>query len=126
MSWSTIIAKDSMRVTPGSETLWSVQSGKVDCRYRFASSTRSWNVRSSSRGAGRVTSSPPLGPGRQCAGTVVAGYRAVLVLGDHVEGEHEVARVVRATQPVGDLEVEHALRGAVQVDADVVDVDPRF
>src|SRR4051812_18641347 len=114
MSWSTIIAKVSMRVTPGSETLWSVQSGKVDCTYRLASSTRSWNVRSSSRGAGRLMSSPRPSDrkGHRCegAGPVVPGHGGVLVLGDHVEREDEVAGIVAPPQVIGDLDEEDPLR----------------
>src|SRR3954465_8201291 len=47
-------ANASMRVTPGSETLWSVQVGQRCCTMRLASSTRSWNGRSSRWGAGRI------------------------------------------------------------------------
>ncbi len=49
-------AKVSINVTPGSETLWSVHSGQRRCTSRFASSTRSWNRRSSRFGAGSISS----------------------------------------------------------------------
>ena len=53
-------ANVSIRVTPGSETLWSVHSGQRCWTSRLASSTRSWKRRSSRLGAGRGISAPGL------------------------------------------------------------------
>src|SRR5581483_7269381 len=93
-------AKASMSVTPGSETLWSVQVGHRCCTSRLASSTRSWNRRSSRLGAGS---------------TVVSLLRR-----DHIEGEDEVAGVVGAAAHVVDLDPQggggHGIHRHVDLD----------
>src|SRR5687768_14838576 len=92
-----------MSVTPGSDTLWSVHSGQRCCTMRFASSTRPWKVRSSSCGAGRDI--------------------WLLLGGDRVEGEHEVARVVAALDRVGDADVHERGVLLVVLDGHVLDLD---
>src|SRR3954468_8199976 len=93
----------SMSVTPGSETLWSDPSGQRRCTIRFASSTRSWKRRSSRFGVGSTSGS---------------GARRGVV-GDRVEGEDEVARVVRAAQRVLHVDVQQAALHLVVPDGDV-------
>src|SRR5688500_19718092 len=87
MSWSVIHANVSMSVTPGSDALWSVHSGQRCCTRRLASSTRSWNRRSSRLGTGSAIVSSSLA-------------------GDHVERENEVVAVVGLLQPVVDVDVQ--------------------
>src|SRR5690349_11139475 len=93
----------SMSVTPGSDTLWSVHSGQRRCTMRFASSTRSWNRRSSRFGVGSTSGTSARRPG----GARARGGAGALV-GDRVEGEDEVAGVVRAAQRVLHVDVQQA------------------
>src|SRR6516162_1609985 len=97
-----------MRVTPGSETLWSVQSGQCRITWRLASSTSSWKRRSSRFGVGSAIS-------------VVASF-----VGNAVEGEDQVAAVVRALLDILDVDVQHV--GGVRVGGrgHVHDVDAWF
>src|SRR5436190_21530266 len=116
-------ANVSIRVTPGSETLWSVHSGQRCCTIRLASSTRSWNRRSSRFGIGRLMS---LGSPRRCsrrseAGEAknVVGYSSIrlLVRRDDVEREDQVAGVVGAADGVLDVDVEDPAVDGVEADA---------
>src|SRR3954449_11117535 len=100
----------SIRVTPGSDTLWSVHSGHRRWTIRFASSTRSWKRRSSRFGVGSTSAS---------------GARRG-VLGDGVEGEDEVARVVRAPQGVVHVDVQQPALRLVVPDGDVPELDARL
>src|SRR3954454_23398026 len=109
-NWSTMNANVSISVTPGSKTLWSVHSGQRRCTMRFASSTRSWNRRSSRSGAG----------------SAISAHLCAFVGRDHVEREDEVARVVRAAERVVHLDVEHALIDGLEAHCDVLEVDPRL
>src|SRR3712207_2494541 len=122
MSWSTIWAKASISVTPGSETLWSVHSGQRCWTSRLASSTRSWKERSSRSGTGSTVSA--LQPGHGAA--VRPGRRGAGVLGDDVEGEDEVARVVGAPDGVAQVDVDGPGVGAVEPDPHVDHLDAGF
>src|SRR3954452_6189477 len=104
-------ANVSMRVTPGSDTLWSVHSGQRRWTSRLASSTRSWNRRSSRSGTGSAISRTRLSCGERDRSSVVAS-----VFGDRVEGEDEVAFVVLALDLVFDVDVERGLVGRVHGD----------
>src|SRR3954453_12026276 len=105
-SWSIMNANVSISVTPGSDTLWSVHSGQRCWTIRLASSTRSWNRRSSRFGTGSAI--------------------GLAFFGDHIEREHEVARVVVAAQPIADVDEQHALVHPVEVHQHVVQVDARL
>src|SRR3954447_24690020 len=113
-------ANVSISVTPGSETLWSVHSGQRCWTRRFASSTRSWKRRSSRFGAGSGMSG--LVVGERGAGR--EGGRPLLR--DQVEGEDEVARVVRQARRVADVDQERRRVVGVRRDDDVLDVDARL
>src|SRR5437588_6068935 len=95
-----------MRVTPGSETLWSVHSGQFRWTRCLASSTRSWKRRSSRFWAGS---------------TIALGLRR-----DDVEGEDEVAGVVGTPDHVPDVDVDG--RGVLRVRShvDLLHRDPGF
>src|SRR5437868_4609196 len=95
-----------MRVTPGSWTLWSVHSGQRRWTSRLASSTKSWNLRSSRSGAGSAIAS--------------------VLLGDGVEGDDEVAPVVGAAHDVRHVDQRQAGTVRVEGHLDVLDVDPRL
>src|SRR3954453_23266926 len=118
MSWSTICANASIRVTPGSETLWSDHCGQLCWTWRFASSTRSWKVRSSRLGA--VSAMSAASCDRGCRRLSLE----TVVLGDHVEREHQVAWLVDAADRVGDVDVEPSGLDVVEADPDVHEVDP--
>src|SRR5437763_58710 len=93
-----------MSATPGSETLWLVHSGQNCGISRLASSTMSWNRRSSRFGAGSAMS--------------------VLLARDHVERVHEVAFVVRRAHDVLHEDAHQARVVIVGQYDDLVDVDP--
>src|SRR3954453_8060968 len=95
-------ANASSSTTPGSWTLWSVHSGHWRCTMRLASSTSSWKRRSSRFGAGSGMST---------------------FFGNHVEREHEVAGVVRASAGVNDVDIQERPVGVVDRDLDADDVD---
>src|SRR5690349_17107844 len=97
-----------MSVTPGSWTLWSVHSGQRCWTNRFASSTRSWNRRSSRFGA--LSMLPT----------------SVLTGRDHVEREHQVSRVVQATDGIRQVDVEDPRIDTIEGHPHVLDVDTRF
>src|SRR6516164_7320079 len=97
-----------MRVTPGSETLWSVQSGQCRMTWRLASSTSSWKRRSSRLGAGRAIS------------VIASLFR------NAVEGEHQVAAVVGSLLGILDIDVNDVSRVRVRSRRDVHDVDAWF
>src|SRR5579864_9556788 len=115
MSWSTIWAKASMSVTPGSETLWSVHVGHRRWTIRFASSTRPWKVRSSRFGAGNI-SDTHFYRGRGARGLQ-------FVLRYHVEREHQVSGVVRREDDVRHVDVQDAGVDGPEADAYVLHVD---
>src|SRR6478672_3132478 len=102
-----------MRVTPGSDTLWSVHSGHFCWTSRFASSTRSWKRRSSRFGTGRAMSR------RSC----YLGLAGRFLGRDHVERKDEVARVVGGAERVAHVDVEHGLVGRIGVDRDALQLD---
>src|SRR5438270_2013390 len=105
-----------MRVTPGSETLWSVHSGHFCWTRRLASSTRSWKRRSSRFGTGSamLTLLQP-----QIA-------RSCLFCRNHVEGEDQVARIVGFPDRVADVDVQDARVLGIKADDDVADIDARL
>src|SRR6201986_2202967 len=84
---SLIQANSSMSATPGSETLRFVHSGQNNGISRLASSTMSWNFRSSSSGAGRGMISSLFG-----------------IVRDDVERVDQVALVVGRLDPVLDVD----------------------
>src|SRR4029450_3572560 len=97
-----------MSVTPGSCTLWSVHSGHRCWTSRLASSTSDWNVRSSRWGAGNG-----MGPRLRLGG-------------ERVEGEHQVAGIVRAPDGVRDPDVHDADAVLLERDVDVLHRDARL
>src|SRR3954447_6102701 len=102
---SLIHANSSIIATPGSDKLWSVHSGQYRGMRRLASSTMSWNRRSSRVGGGSVMSS---------------------LLGDHVEGVDEV--VAGVGRPDRVRETDQHPRGVAGVGnrPDVVELDARL
>src|SRR6516164_10966758 len=96
-------ANVSIKVTPGSVTLWSVHSGHRAITSRLASSTSSWNPLSSRFGAGSAISAHPPHevPPRPLS-------QLLLVSGDGIEREYEVARIVRAFDRVRNVDSQHA------------------
>src|SRR2546423_12171487 len=98
-------ANASSSTTPGSWTLWSVHSGHWRCTMRLASSTSSWKRRSSRFGAGRG----------------ISGF-----LGDHIEGEHQVAGVVRPPARIADVDIEERPVDIVHGDLNADDIDARL
>src|SRR5437762_3355560 len=110
-----------MSVTPGSDTLWSVHSGQRCWTIRLASSTRSWNRRSSRLGAGSGTSLLP-----QCGGWLMIHLRRLALGGNDVERKHQVARIVAPSDRIGDVDVERRPVAGVRHDVDPEHIDPRF
>src|SRR5690625_4631433 len=74
---------------------------------RLASSTRSWKRRSSKLGAGSMSG-------------------ALLVVGNHIEREHQVAGVVGAADRVGNVDVQHAVFRVVDTHRDGAQLDARL
>src|SRR5262245_32700356 len=121
---SVIQANSSISVTPGSETLWSVQSGQYWGMRRLASSTRSWKVRGSTRGGSIATLLLPrddvervdeaaLGAGRlDPVADVDHEGGDVLGVGDHPDVDHLDARLPPG-QGVADLRLDQAVGGRV-------------
>src|SRR5215472_17409448 len=97
-------ANVSIRVTPGSDTLWSVHSGQRRWTNRLASSTRFWNRRSSRFGTGNAITS--------------------LLFRYHVERKHQAAGVVRTFLLIDDVDVEGVAGVFVDADLDALDFDP--
>src|SRR5215471_17170246 len=114
-------ANVSIKVTPGSETLWSVHSGHLVMIIRLASSTSSWNRLSSRFGTGSgISAHPPHGvPPRPPS-------RLLLVFRDRVERKHEVARVVSAIDDVRDVDAQHAGLVRLRRHHDVGNSGPRL
>src|SRR5690606_8638132 len=103
---SLIHANSSISATPGSDRLWLVHSGVYRGMSRFASSTRSWNVRSSRFGTGSGMSD--------------------LLVRDHVERVHQIAAVVGGLDPVGDVDRDQRRVVRIRRRAHVLHLDARL
>ena len=120
-SWNTCIsasqANSSVNVMPGSEKLWSVQSGAYSGISARPSSTSSSQRRSSSVGSGRDTPQPSTSLRRisPATGMRPAPTREALALGHAAAQELELAAVVDALDPLDhrrDVGEEDVLAGA--------------
>src|SRR5581483_7969175 len=98
-----------MSVTPGSETLWLVHSGQKRGISRLASSTMSWNFRSSSSGAGN--------------GMACSLFRLVR---DDVERIDQIAAVVGCLDPVDDVDADQRVVVLIGERHDLLDDHPRL